>query len=313
MSEATTNVKNRRHSWLAVMLSLIMPGLGHIYCGRIVKGLVLAFLSGILVPVIFGALSVSRSSVHMVVMIPALLAYLAVWLIAIIDSWYTARHTASAYILKDYNRWYVYVILLAMSMAGSTQISFNIRSSLLEAFRIPKSAGSMYPTIAPGDRFLANKIGYRNTDPKIGDVVVFVCPENRRWNHVKRVVAVAGDTVEMKDNDLYINGQKLEGTSLGRTALQTEKKKVEGEVFLEKNSDAKYRIFLSDADDSNDRKIADLERITVPEHHCYVIGDNRNSSCDSRHYGPVNMGLIKGRADYLYWPAKGWEGFGRIK
>jgi signal peptidase I len=92
MNEATLEVKNRRRPWLAMILSLIMPGLGHIYCGRIIKGLVLAFLSGILVPVFFAALSVSRSSVHMVVIIPALLAYLAVWLIAIIDSWYTARH-----------------------------------------------------------------------------------------------------------------------------------------------------------------------------------------------------------------------------
>jgi signal peptidase I len=202
MSEATLEVKNRRRPWLAVIASLIMPGLGHMYCGRIVKGLVLAFLCGILVPVVFGALSVSRSTVHMVVIIPALLAYLVVWLIAIIDSWYTARHTAAGYILKDYNRWYVYVILVAMSMAGSTQISLNVRSGLLEAFRIPRSGGSMYPTIAPGDRFLANKIAYRKSDPKRGDVVVFKCPDNRRSNHVKRVVGVAGDTVEMKNKDL---------------------------------------------------------------------------------------------------------------
>ncbi|HUT31143.1 MAG TPA: signal peptidase I [Sedimentisphaerales bacterium] len=311
MSEVTMEVKNRRRPWLAVVLSLIMPGLGHIYCGRIVRGLVLAFLFGILVPMVIGALFVSPSSVHMAVIIVLSFAYMVVWVVAIIDSWHTASHTAADYRPKDYNRWYVYVILLVMSMAGSTQVSLNVRSSLLEAFRIPSP--SMYPTIGPNDRLLANKIAYSSSDPKRGDVVIFICPENRRWNHIKRVVAVAGDTVEMKDNDLYINGEKLERTSLGRTALQTEKKKVEGEVFLERNGDAKYRIFLSDTNDGDDCKMADLEPIKVAEHHCYVIGDNRNSSCDSRHYGPVNLGLIKGRADYIYWPAKGWEGFGRIQ
>ena len=311
MNEAMVEVKNRRRPWLAVVLSLIMPGLGHIYCGRIVRGLVLAFLSGILVPVVFGSLAVSPSSVHMVVIIVLSFAYTVVWIVAIIDSWHTASHTAADYRLKDYNRWYVYVILLVMSMAGSTQVSLNVRSSLLEAFRVP--GGSMYPTIGPNDRLLANKIAYSSSDPQKGDVVIFIYPENRRWNHIKRVVAVAGDTVEMRHNDLYINGKKLERTSLERTALQMEEKKVEGEVFLEKNGEAKYRIFLSDTDDGDDCKMADLEPITVPEHHCYVIGDNRNSSCDSRRYGPVNLGLIKGRADCIYWPAKGWEGFGRIK
>ncbi|MHC4616768.1 MAG: signal peptidase I [Planctomycetota bacterium] len=313
MSEATLEVKNRRRPWLAVMVSLIMPGLGHIYCGRVVRGLVLAFLCSILVPIVFGALSVSRSGVHMVVIIPALLAYLAVWLIAIIDSWYTARHTTAGYILKDYNRWYVYAILAAMSMAGSTQISLNVRSGLLEAFRIPRSAGSMYPTIAPGDRFLANKIAYEGTEPKIGDVVVFVCPENRHWNHVKRVVAVAGDAVEMKGNDLYVNGQKLERTSLGRSALHKGKGETEGEVFLERNGEAEYKVFWAEGDTNEEQGVSDFPQVTVSKHHCFVIGDNRSGSCDSRHYGAVNLGLIKGRADYLYWPARGWERLGRIQ
>jgi signal peptidase I len=313
MTEVTLNIRNKRRIWAAAVFSLIMPGLGHIYCGRIVKGLVLAFLSGILVPVVFGALSVSRSSVHMVVIIPALLAYLAVWLIAIIDSWYTARHTAADYRLKDYNRWYAYVILVAMSMTGSTQIALNVRSSLLEAFRIPESAGSMYPTIAPGDRFLANKIAYKSTEPKRGDVIVFVCPENRCWNHVKRVVAVAGDTVEMKDKDLYVNGQKLERTNLGRSALHKGKGETEGEVFLERNGGAEYRVFWADSDTNKKQEVTDFAQITVSKHHCFVIGDNRSGSCDSRHYGAVNLGLIKGRADYLYWPARGWEGFGRVQ
>jgi signal peptidase I len=295
------------------MFSLIMPGLGHIYCGRIVRGLVLAFLSGILVPMVFGALSVSPSSVHLAVIIVSSLAYLVIWVVAIIDSWHTASHTAADYRLKDYNRWYVYAILVVMSMGSSPLIALNVRSNFVEAFRIPRHAASMYPTIWPGDRFLANKTAYKSNDPERGDVVVFTYPEDRRWNHVKRVVAVAGDTVEVKDSELYVNGQKLERISAGRATLRKARKQIAGQVFSEKNGTAEYKVFRSDKAPDTECEGADLAQMAVPDHHCFVIGDNRSGSRDSRHYGPVHVALIKGRADCVYFPAKDWSRFGAIK
>ncbi|HDL00639.1 MAG TPA: signal peptidase I, partial [candidate division Zixibacteria bacterium] len=209
--------KIRRKPLTAIVLSLIMPGLGHIYCGRIVKGIILAFLSSIFIPVIFGALSVSHSSVRIAVIITALFASIVIWLIAVIDSWYTAKHTTDSYILKDYNKWYVYIILILMSTGNSTQIAFNVRSTLVEAFRVP--VASNYPTIVPGDRILANKLAYKNSDPQRGDLIVFLNPENRRINFLKRVVAIAGDTVEIKDGELYVNDQKLPRRKLPPSTL----------------------------------------------------------------------------------------------
>jgi len=291
-----------------------MPGLGHIYCGRIVKGIILAFLSSILIPVIFGTLSVSHSTVRIAVIIATLFASLVVWLVAIIDSWYTARHTTDSYTLKDYNKWYVYVILILMSTGNSTQISFNVRSTLVEAFRVP--VASNYPTIVPNDRFLANKRAYKTSDPERGDLIVFLNPEDRRQNYIKRVVAVAGDTVEIKDGQLYVNDQKLRRQTLPQSTLDNIRIKVRGEllqgdVFEEINGDAKYKIFL--AGPPHDETSTDFEKITIPKNHCFVLGDNRNDSRDSRHFGPVPLATIKGRADYLYWPAKDWSRFGRIK
>ena len=303
--------KGQRSPLTAVVLSLIMPGLGHIYCGRIVKGIILAFLSSILIPVTFGTLSVSHSTVRIAVIIATLFASLVVWLVAIIDSWYTARHTTDSYTLKDYNRWYVYVILILMSTGNSTQISFNVRSTLVEAFRVP--VASNYPTIVPNDRFLANKRAYKTSDPKKGDLIVFLNPENRRVNYIKRVVAIAGDTVEIKDGQLYVNDEKLERQMLPQSTLDNIRIKVkgeplEGDVFEEINGDAKYKIFLAEH-----KTPGDFAKVTVPEHHCFVLGDNRNLSRDSRHFGPIPLATIKGRADYLYWPAKDWSRFGRIK
>jgi signal peptidase I len=66
-------------------------------------------------------------------------------------------------------------------------------------------------------------------------------------------------------------------------------------------------------DSLHDKELVDFEKIKVPEHHCFVLGDNRNNSIDSRDFGPVPLATIKGRADYIYWPSMDWSHFGKIK
>ncbi len=314
MEEEKMQNKNKRWPWVAVTLSVIMTGLGHIYCGRVVKGLVLAFISCILIPFIFGAFSVSHSTIRIAFIIAALLASSVIWLYAIIDSGYIAKHTTENYMPKDYNRWYVYVILILLGTGGSSQIAFNVRTFFLQAFRVP--VASNYPTMIPNDRFLANKIAYKNSDPQKGDLIVFTNPQNRRQNYIKRVVAVAGETVEIRNGEVYVNGQKLNRQKLPQSTLDNIRitikrdkiEPLEGDVFEETNGDAKYKIFLADH-----KPPADFAKITVPDHHCFVLGDNRNLSYDSRQFGPVLLATIKGRAEYLYFPAKDWSRFGKIK
>jgi signal peptidase I len=194
----------------------------------------------------------------------------------------------------------------------------NIKSNLLEAFRT--SSASMFPTIEFHDCVVANKNAYKNTAPKRGDVIVFISPENRQQIYAKRVVAVAGDTVKMKDNQLYINGEKLETKSEGRATYihNVSKKKamkVEGGLFIEKNGQAEYTIFL----EGNIGSVtfpdswADFPELTIPNNHCFVIGDNRNLSEDSRNFGSVPLATVKGRVEYLYWPSGDWSRFGRIQ
>ncbi len=314
MAEAALGRTKRRRPLTAIVLSLIMPGLGHVYCGRIVKGIILAFLANIFIPVIFSTLSVSHSGFRIIVIIMVLFASLVVELFAIIDSWYTARHTPDSYTLKDYNKWYIYVLLVLMSTGSSTQIAFNFRANYLEAFRVPLA--SNYPTIVPNDRFLANKLAYKTSDPQRGDLVVFINPENRQQNYIKRVVAVAGDTVEIKNGELYVNDEKLQRQMLAQSTLDNIRIKVkgkplEGDVFYEINCDAKYKVFL--AKPPHDKATTNFAKMTVPKHHCFVLGDNRSLSRDSRHFGPIPLSTIKGRADYLYWPAKDWSRFGRLR
>lgn len=313
MAEVTVNLKNKRRVWVAVMFSLIMPGLGQVYCGKLTRGLVLNFLNILPLPIIIGLFSISNSPALMQTTIALILAGGIVQLVAIIDSGYLAKHAKANYELKDYNRWYVYVLFVLIITGGSIGSALYLRDQTLEAFRVPKA--SCYPTIVPNDRIFANKSAYKTNEPQRGDLVVFIYPENRRWNYIKRVVAVAGDTVEIKDGELYINDQRLPRRKLPQSTLDNIRIKIEGEplqgeVFEETNGDVKYKIFL--AKPPHDKTLVDFAKITVPKHHCFTLGDNRNLSRDSRHFGPVLLATIKGRADYLYWPKKDWSRFGKL-
>ena len=307
----TINTKNRRQPTAAVVLSLIMPGLGHVYCGRIVKGLILALLAGISGPICLTALHMDSTPGRIAIIAISLLASLAISLIAVIDSYYLAKHSKANYALKDYNRWYLYILLIVMSTGGSIETAFYVREKYLEAFWIATS--SMYPTMFLGDRVLANKITYKKSDPKKGDIVAFPGPGNRQQTFIKRVVALEGDTVEIRDGELYVNGEKLKRNKLADSPLATLKPKMQGEVFYEFNGQAKYKIIMVPPNQGKKLSSMDFQQITVPKYHCFVLGDNRNRSKDSRAFGSIPLATIKGRADYLYYPAKDWSRFGSLK
>ena len=311
MAETIALLKNKRRPWLAIMLSLIVPGLGHLYCGRIVRGLGLAFLFGLFGSLIWVAIA-HLSPIRVLFFSILLLAYFVIWLIPAIDSYFVAKHTKSDYEPRDYNRLIVYVLWAVMSTSSSITGALHFRAKLLEAFRVP--VASNYPTIVPDDRILANKLAYKNSDPQRGDLVVFINPKDRRTRYIKRVVAVAGDTVEIKNSEFYINDRKLQRRrlpdfNLDRIRVEIHGELLKGDVYEEINGDAKYNIFLAQPPHL---AIPNFSKITVPEYHCFVLGDNRNNSYDSRNFGPVPLSTVVGRADFLYWPAKDFSRFGSL-
>ena len=313
MTEIAINTKNRRRTWVAIIFSLIMQGLGQVYCGKLARGLVFNFLNILPLPITIYLFSVSRSPTLVPITLTLFFIAGIIQLIAIIDSACLARHTKTDYELKDYNRWYVYVLLVFIVAGGSIGSALYLRNQTLEAFRVPTA--SCYPTVVPNDRILANKSAYKIDDPQRGDIVVFINPTNRQENYIKRVVAVAGDTVEIKDGQLYINDKKLQRRKLDKSVLDEIRVEVngellEGQVFEETNSKVKYKIIL--ASGLHDKAKHDFAKITVPAHHCFVLGDNRNFSYDSRNFGSIPLATIKGRADYLYCPGQNWSRFGRL-
>lgn len=282
-----THSINLRRPWIAAILSFIMPGLGQVYGGMLPRGLIWMLLCGI--SSVTGLLLLSHPTAYSWTLgCAAGLAQVAIWIAGVIDSYRCALRCKADYELKDYNRWYVYVLLLLMGTGSLLSYALNVRDQLIQPFRIPGAA--MYPTISPGHRVIAVKNTYRDADPQRGDMVLFTNPNNRREFWIKRVIAIAGDTVAVKDGDVSVNGTKLSQQSMGPDVVSG----TTGQIFNEENNGAKYRIFISQG-----HPAPDFPEITVPKNECFVMGDNRN---DSRYAGSISITSILGKFEYRYWP-----------
>jgi signal peptidase I len=311
MNDTPASRGTGRSVWLAALLSFIMPGVGQVYCGCLVRGLTFGLVYGLAIPVTFGLLGYLGPVPTVVFALLAVAAVFGVVIAATLDASKLAVRTRRDYELKACNGPAVYLLIGLMTQGSSIGYALHLRSSLVEAFRV--SAASEYPTLLPGDRILADKTAYWKTDMARGDVVLFHPPTGDwRKNYIKRIVALGGDTVEIKQGELYINDQKLprELVSAQTTMVDTSGKVVEGRIYREHNADKIYKIFLAN---DGPQQASDFGKITVPEDHCFVLGDNRSNSLDSRRFGPIAYATIQARADYIYWPADTWFRFGRIR
>ncbi|MBW2502878.1 MAG: signal peptidase I [Deltaproteobacteria bacterium] len=180
---------------------------------------------------------------------------------------------------KSTLREYAEAILIALLLA------LFIRTFVVQAFKIP--SGSMMNTLLIGDHILVNKFIYGVKNPFTGttwipfknpqrkDVIVFKYPVNPKQDYIKRVVGVPGDTIEIRDKKLYVNGE-----------LQNEE----------------YAIYLdSRVIPGSVQKRDNMDPITVPEQSLFVMGDNRDNSYDSRFWNFVDFSAVKGKAFILYW------------
>lgn len=162
-------------------------------------------------------------------------------------------------------------IEIVVIVAAAFVIAMLVQFFLVKPFSIHQV--SMEPTLVEGDRILLSRLTYHFRDPKSGDVVVFNSPVNDEEDLVKRIVAVAGDSVAIRNGTLYVNG------------------KMQEEPYLLE------RPFYGD-----------YAETTVPVDHVFVLGDNRNNSSDSRVFGAISIDSIIGEAFVIYWPVGHWSG-----
>jgi len=185
---------------------------------------------------------------------------------------------------KGIIREYAEAILIAVILA------LFIRTFVVQAFKIP--SGSMVPTLQVGDHILVSKFIYgvkipfirktiiSLTRPKRGDVIVFIFPKDRSKDFIKRVIGIGGDTVEIMDKKVYINGK----------------------LFNDPYGVYNDRFIFPGRIEPRDN----FGPITVPKDATFVMGDNRDNSRDSRFWGFVDLNDIKGKAFIIYWS---WNNF----
>lgn len=199
------------------------------------------------------------------------------------------------------------------------------RSVFFEPFKIP--TGSMIPTLMIGDFILVNKFSYGFkipfTDwfgdpkyvtgpemPKRGDVIVFKYPKDTSFNYIKRVIGLPGDTVEVINKIVYVNNEPIEATEFDGKAIMDDMdekfSRYNLKFYQTQTGEANHVVQL----DQDNYYNSDFYKITVPEGNLFVMGDNRDFSADSRFWGFVPFGHVKGKAILIWfslgfpWP---WE------
>jgi signal peptidase I len=301
MSDQSENTSSRRVPATARKLSSFCAGLGHIYCGQFTTGLVLLSLSLLPAPILVAAVFSKNPSVILWGIVGPCVFSAGVYVYALISSSRLAKKIGDNYEFKDYNNGIVYSIFAVgngyFSVIVAIALALYFRGNVMEAFFCPSE--SMSPTLLKGDRFLANKLVQRKL-PHYGDVIVFLSPENRENIFVKRVVGLPGDTIAIRGKDIFLNGRKLEH----QPATTSDQENMRIEI----NGEASYKIQFVD----NEETIADYPETKIPPENCFVLGDNRNKSLDSRKFGFVPLGDILGKAEYLFYPVSNWSRFGAL-
>lgn len=254
-----------RKWWLAVLLSLVTTGLGQLYNGQWRKALALGLAPLLAFPI---AANLFRTSFPLGVI--GMIVMAAVHLGVAGDAFLHARRQRHGYTLEPFNRVAVYIAVVVVMTTVFESAKHFIRTGLVRAYRMPSE--SMKPTFEVGDFFFADMTPAARR-PARGHLVVHRYPPDPTQEFVKRVVAIAGDSVEVRDKSLYVNGMPV----------------TEPYVI---HADPSVR-----SDDPRD----DLGPVAVPQGFCFVMGDNRDNSNDSRFFGPIDQRLVVGKPLYIYW------------
>ena len=198
------------------------------------------------------------------------------------------------------------------SVAVAVAIALTARGLVMEAFKIP--TGSMIPTLAIGDQIFVNKLRYgirvpftthrlvSLAAPMRGEVAVFVAPIKSGEDFIKRIIAVAGDQVQVRQGIVQVNGTTVPREALG-TVQHWDRDEQSGQwsaftadAYRETLGGAQYTVLQDRL-----RPHPDFGPYRVPAGHVLAMGDNRDHSFDSRDWGPVPINHLLGRSTFIWW------------
>ncbi len=206
-------------------------------------------------------------------------------------------------------------------------IAIGIRTVAFEPFNIP--SGSMIPTLLVGDYLFVSKFSYGYSRhsmpfspnlfegriwgamPQRGDVAVFKLPRDTRQDYIKRIIGLPGDTIQVRQGVLHVNGAPVRLERLGPFVVEGDGPRMTVELRREFLPGGRAHLIVEQGDDA---PLDNTPVFTVPERHVFAMGDNRDNSLDSR--VPSAVGMIPwenlvGRAEFIFFSVDGsariWE------
>ncbi len=271
-----TDEKRTRDPFIAALLSLLVPGLGQIYNGKGALGLVFLLIS-IALPFLWGVSGWPRNFIGLVAFA---LAAIVFRLFIVVHAFIQARRTRETK-LKKYQTTGVYAFFIIISLGLTIFVPARIWMSSLGVSPYKISTASMMPTLQKDDCLMTDPKAYDGQAPNRGALIVFAYPRDPTKQFLMRVIATEGETVEINNKQVFIDGEPLQ---------EPYKVHIDSRVNT-KNDSRGYEDVIRD----------NYGPVTVPPGHCFVMGDNRDNSMDSRFWGFLPLANVKGQALYIYW------------
>ena len=286
VSPAEPNLNVARKPWLAMLASLVLPGLGQFYNGELNRAIWLFLTFALLSIPGFALVALYLPDALMVPALAlSLLVTLAMWVYGMWQAWRTARKLR-AYRVQPWQVSGVYALVFVLcDLVALPLLTLYVREHQVEPFRIPSH--SMEPSILQGDYIFADK---RYNCPgcrqgvRRGDIAIFAYPNDRSVRYIKRVIALPGDLVEYRNQQISVNGRPLQSLH-GHATSGTHTEQIDGRSW-------QVQSVGSVAADLN---------LRVPAGQVFVLGDDRDTSADSRTFGTVPLQDILGRARQVWF------------
>ena len=259
-----------KHPFPAALLSLLQPGVGHLYVSRLFRATAFFLLNIVAIFLLFLGFGVDApKGLFLFVLFLILLR-----LVAAIDAALLARRT-----LAETSPWYSRLTLCFLVAILSGFVILPVLEGVQTVKTFKAASGNMEPSLQPGDHFLADLAYFSSNDTKRGQIVVMRSPDSPDTMVIQRIVAVAGDSIQIRNKTLSVNGQP-----------QNEP----WAVFRDSRTFPRYA--------PNDMgKRDNMPPLTVPEGSVFVMGDSRDMSYDSRWFGTIPTSSLVGAPMYVYW------------
>ena len=287
-----SKIKTKHNVWKAFFLSLVCPGLGQLYNGSFRKAFSFVFL-------LLASILLYRS--HLVIwggifaIVASWITVLFAWVFAPLDAFFQAKkivldrpipiHTPIAYMLG-----------LPLAMVGLFMLSRVIATT--QPFSVPSNG--MVPSILSGEWVMADKFAYSFKTPEPGDIIVFRYPRDPKVKYIKRVIAVGGDSVLIRDKIVYVNDKQV---ILEKTYGQDFSQIIDVQsgqdlsIYNTVLGSKKFSI-IQNANISGNSNIGPFK---IPADQFFVMGDNRDVSSDSRIWGGVPKENIIGKVKFVFF------------